>query len=47
MPNVRMALRKAERLVSSRSQFEDWECLPRGRASGQATGGGASRLGTS
>ncbi|MHC5857113.1 hypothetical protein [Nostoc sp.] len=49
-----MALRKAERLVSPRSQSEDWECILRGSASGQATGGGASqnrfpasRLGTS
>ncbi|MEH2023730.1 hypothetical protein [Nostoc sp.] len=25
-----MALRKGERLVSSRSQSEDWECIPRG-----------------
>ncbi|WP_334835622.1 MULTISPECIES: hypothetical protein [unclassified Nostoc] len=54
MPNVRIALRKAERLISSRSQSKDWECIPRGSASGQATGGGASengfpawRLGTS
>ncbi|MEH2027765.1 hypothetical protein [Nostoc sp.] len=36
-----MALRKGERLVSPRSQSEDWECIPRGSASGQATGGGS------
>ncbi|MEH2026817.1 hypothetical protein [Nostoc sp.] len=40
-----MALRKGERLVSPRSQSEDWECIPRGSASGQATGGGASENG--
>ncbi|MEH2049331.1 hypothetical protein [Nostoc sp.] len=28
-----MALRKAERIVSPRSQSEDWECIPRGSAS--------------
>ncbi|WP_179064834.1 hypothetical protein [Nostoc sp. C052] len=49
-----MALRKAERIVSPRSQSLDWECIPRGSASGQFTGGRASqnrfpawRLGTS
>ncbi|MBN3963424.1 hypothetical protein [Nostoc sp. NMS8] len=26
--------------MSPRSQSEDWECIPRGSASGQATGGG-------
>ncbi|MEH2024799.1 MAG: hypothetical protein V7K62_14620 [Nostoc sp.] len=40
-----MALRKGERLVSPRSQSSDWECIPRGSASGQATGGGASENG--
>ncbi|MEH2176970.1 hypothetical protein [Nostoc sp.] len=41
-----MTLRKGERLVSSRSQSENWECVPRGSASGQATGGGASEKGS-
>ncbi|MBN3958433.1 hypothetical protein [Nostoc sp. NMS8] len=43
MTNDSMALRKAERIVSPRSQSEDWECIPRGRASVQSTGGGASQ----
>ncbi|MEH1937203.1 MAG: hypothetical protein V7L14_26565 [Nostoc sp.] len=54
MTNDRMALRKAQRLVSPRSQAGGWERIPRGSASRQGTGGGASqngfpawRLGTS
>ncbi|MHC5857779.1 hypothetical protein [Nostoc sp.] len=49
-----MALIKAESLVSPRSQPPAWECIQRGSASRQSTGGGASqnsfpawRLGTS
>ncbi|MEH1765866.1 MAG: hypothetical protein V7L27_00875 [Nostoc sp.] len=49
-----MALRKAQRLVSPRSQPPGWECIQGAAASRQATGGGASqngfpawRLGTS
>ncbi|MEH1906641.1 MAG: hypothetical protein V7L05_25420 [Nostoc sp.] len=37
----RMALRKAQRLVSPRSQPGGWECILRGSASLQATGGGS------
>ncbi|MEH2026643.1 hypothetical protein [Nostoc sp.] len=37
-----MALKKAHRLVSPRSQPGGWECIQRGSASRQATGGGAS-----
>ncbi|MEH1852337.1 MAG: hypothetical protein V7L11_11775 [Nostoc sp.] len=40
-----MALRKAQRLVSPRSQPPGWECIQRGSASCQATGGGASQNG--
>ncbi|MEH1932232.1 MAG: hypothetical protein V7L14_00530 [Nostoc sp.] len=36
-----MALRKAQRLVSPRSQPTGWERIPRGSASRQATGGGS------
>ncbi|MEH1961668.1 MAG: hypothetical protein V7L05_17665 [Nostoc sp.] len=40
-----MALRKAQRLVSSSSQPGGWELIPRGSASRQATGGRASQNG--
>ncbi|MEH1766077.1 MAG: helix-turn-helix domain-containing protein, partial [Nostoc sp.] len=52
--HARMALRKAQRLVLPRSQPLGWECIQRGSASRQPSGGGASqnpfpawRLGTS
>ncbi|MBE9036452.1 hypothetical protein [aff. Roholtiella sp. LEGE 12411] len=32
--------------MSPRSQSSDWECIPRGSASRQATGGGASLTGS-
>ncbi|MEH2026316.1 hypothetical protein [Nostoc sp.] len=41
-----MALRKAQRLVSPRSQTPGWECILIGSASGQATGGSASLTGS-
>ncbi|MEH1816813.1 MAG: hypothetical protein V7K26_21455 [Nostoc sp.] len=40
-----MALRKPQKLVSPRSQPPGLERIPRGSASGQATGGGASQNG--
>ncbi|MEH1767852.1 MAG: hypothetical protein V7L27_19255 [Nostoc sp.] len=40
-----MALRKTLNLVYPRSQPPGWECIPRGSASAQETGGGASQNG--